>query len=72
MTTDPLILDKVIVADDRYRPWEQSKGHDEVRTDFYLEFYDVRREDFGEYRCASRNSFGEIHSTINLYGNNKN
>ena len=33
-----------------------------------LTVYNIREEDFGAYKCVSKNSLGETESTVRLYG----
>ncbi len=33
-----------------------------------LTIFDIEKEDFGMYKCVSKNSLGETESTLRLYG----
>jgi neurotrimin len=33
-----------------------------------LTIYEIEKEDFGMYKCVSKNSLGETESTLRLYG----
>ena len=35
-----------------------------------LTIFDIEKEDYGMYKCVSKNSLGETESTLRLYGKN--
>ena len=43
---------------------------DNYRLQSSLTIYNIRKDDYGMYKCVSKNSLGETESNVRLYGNN--
>ncbi len=57
--------DNMVVSSDRFETSE--KYHSEYKLDTKLTIKNLKPEDFGSYRCISKNSLGETDGTIMLY-----
>ncbi len=57
--------DMMVLNSDRF--YTDERHHSEYKLDSTLVVKDLRKEDFGSYRCISKNSLGETDGTIMLY-----
>ena len=48
--------------------WNFSAQMENYRQKARLTVYNIKEEDFGAYKCVSKNSLGETESTVRLYG----
>ena len=55
----------MVLDSDRFKSDERS--HSEYKLDATLTIRNLKEEDFGSYRCISKNSLGESDGTIMLY-----
>ena len=57
--------DNMVLDSDRFQTSENY--HSEYKLDATLTIRNLRKDDFGSYRCISKNSLGETDGTIMLY-----